>query len=138
MNMDLCKIEGILDLIQNLVPEGTEEQLEVNGITISLVKRNGELKFKVDKGPYNDEDIKNYVLIFKENIKKLGDSTFLKITEKFGKIHSTKDFNNLLNLSNYTEQEANKVASMIREFSKLTHEYLQREIQHLIELDERF
>ena len=143
MNNELCQIESLANLLQVLndaVPEGTEEKLEANGIQISLIKKDGDIKINVtrEEKSFNDSEVKEYVSNFRNNIKALDDSLFVKVTEEFGETFDTKEFDNLLKLDSYTKQEAEKVAEMISEFSNIVCEHLQCEIEKLVELYERF
>lgn len=143
MNNELCQIENLANLIQvlnDVIPEGIEEKLETDGIQISLIKKDGDIKINVtsEEKPFNDSEIKEYVSNFRNNIKALDDSLFVKVTEEFGKHFNTKEFDNLLKLDRFTKQEAEKVTEMISEFSDLVCEHLQCEIKKLVELYERF
>ena len=143
MNNELCQIENLANLIQILkdtIPEGIEEKLEADGIQVSLIKRDGDIKINVtsEEKPFNDSEVKEYISNFKSNIEALDDSLFVKVTEEFGKTFDTKEFNNLLELDSYTKQEAEKVTEMISEFSNIVCEHLQCEIEKLVELYERF
>lgn len=143
MNNELCQIENLANLIQvlnDVISEGIEEKLEANGIQISLIKKDGDIKINVtsEEKPFNDSEIKEYVSNFRNNIKALDDSLFVKATEEFGKHFNTKEFDNLLKLDRFTKQEAEKVAEMISEFSDIVCEHLQCEIEKLVKLYERF
>ena len=143
MNNELCQIENLANLIQvlnDIIPEGIEEKLEANGIQVSLIKKDGDIKINVtsEEKPFNDSEIKEYVSNFRNNIKALDDSLFVKVTEEFDKHFNTKEFDNLLKLDRFTKQEAEKVTEMISEFSDIVCEHLQGEIEKLVELYERF
>lgn len=143
MNNELCQIENLANLIQvlnDIIPEGIEEKLEADGIQVSLIKRDGDIKINVtsEEKTFNDSEIKKYVSDFRNNIKALDDSLFVKVTEEFGETFDTKEFDNLLKLDSYTKQEAEKVTEMISEFSNIVCEHLQCEIEKLVELYERF
>ena len=143
MNNELCQIENLANLIQvlnDIIPEGIEEKLEADGIQISLIKKDGDIKINVtsEEKPFNDSEIKEYVSNFRNNIKALDDSLFVKVTEEFDKHFNTKEFDNLLKLDRFTKQEAEKVTEMISEFSDIVCEHLQGEIEKLVELYERF
>ena len=143
MNNELCQIENLANLIQvlnDIIPEGIEEKLKANGIQVSLVKKDGDIKINVtsEEKPFNDSEIKKYVSDFRNNIKAIDDSLFVKVTEEFGETFDTKEFDNLLKLDSYTKQEAEKVAERISEFSNIVCEHLQCEIEKLVELYERF
>ena len=143
MNNELCQIENLANLIQalnDIIPEGIEEKLEADGIQVSLIKKDGDIKINVtsEEKPFNDSEVKKYVSDFRNNIKALDDSLFVKVTEEFGETFDTKEFDNLLKLDSYTKQEAEKVTEMISEFSDIVCEHLQCEIEKLVELYERF
>ena len=143
MNNELCQIENLANLIQvlnDIIPEGIEEKLEANGIQVSLIKKDGDIKINVtsEEKPFNDSEVKEYVSEFRNNIEALNDSLFVKVTEEFGKHFDTKEFDNLLKLDKFTKQEAEKVIELISEFSDIVCEHLQGEIEKLVELYERF
>lgn len=143
MNNELCQIENLANLIQvlnKILPEGMAEKLEANGIQISLIKKDGDIKINVtsEEKQFNDSEVKEYVSDFRNNIKALDDSLFVKITEEFGETFDTKEFDTLLKLDSYTKQEAEKVTEMISEFSDIVCEHLQCEIEKLVELYKRF
>lgn len=143
MNNELCQIENLANLIQvlnKIIPEGMAEKLEANGIQISLIKKDGDIKINVtsEEKSFNDSEVKEYVSDFRNNIKALDDSLFVKITEEFGETFDTKEFDTLLKLDSYTKQEAEKVTEMISEFSDIVCEHLQCEIEKLVELYKRF
>lgn len=143
MNNELCQIEYLANLIQalnDIIPEGIEEKLEADGIQVSLIKKDGDIKINVtsEEKIFNDSEIKKYVSDFRNNIKALDDFLFVKVTEEFGETFDTKEFDNLLKLDSYTKQEAEKVTEMISEFSNIVCEHLQCEIEKLVELYERF
>lgn len=143
MNNELCQIENLANLIQvlkDIIPEGIEEKLEADGLQVSLIKRDGDIKINVtsEEKPFNDSEVKEYISDFKSNIEALDDSLFVKVTEEFGETFDTKEFDNLLKLDSYTKQEAEKVTEMISEFSNIVCEHLQCEIEKLVELYERF
>ena len=143
MNNELCQIENLANLIQvlnDIIPEGIEEKLEADGIQVSLVKKDGDIKINVtsEEKPFNDSEVKKYVSKFRNNIEALDDSLFVKVTEEFGETFDTKEFDTLLKLGSYTKQEAEKVAEMISKFSDIVCKHLQCEIEKLVELYERF
>lgn len=143
MNNELCQIENLANLIQvlnKILPEGMAEKLEANGIQISLIKKDGDIKINVtsEEKPFNDSEVKKYISDFKSNIEALDDSLFVKVTEEFGETFDTKEFDTLLKLDSYTKQEAEKVTEMISEFSDIVCEHLQCEIEKLVELYKRF
>ena len=143
MNNELCQIENLANLIQvlkDIIPEGIEEKLEADGIQVSLIKRDGDIKINVtsEEKPFNGPQLKEYISDFKSNLDALDDSLIVKVTEEFGETFDTKEFDTLLKLDSYTKQEAEKVAEMISEFSDIVCEHLQCEIEKLVELYERF
>ena len=87
---------------------------------------------------FNDEPIKEYVSEFKNNLKELDDCLFVKITEEFGKLHDTKEFDKLLNLDQYDENQAERILNLIAVFSTIVCKHLQSSIEKLVELYERF
>ena len=137
MMNDLFQLNTIANLLEALIPEGTNKKVEIDGIEYSINKKDNKVSISaVEK--FDDTAIKEYVSQFKENIKELDDCLFVKVTEEFKKSFNTKEFDKLLNLDKYSQEDANKVVAMMSEFSDIVCEYLQSKIKKLVELYEKF
>ena len=134
---DLFQLNTMANLLEALIPEGTNKKVEIDGIEYSINKKDNKVSISaVEK--FDDTAIKEYVSQFKENIKELDDCLFVKVTEEFKKSFNTKEFDKLLNLNKYSQEDANKVVAMMSEFSDIVCEYLQSKIKKLVELYEKF
>lgn len=134
---DLFQLNTMANLLEALIPEGTNKKVEIDGVEYSINKKDNKVSISaVEK--FDDTAIKEYVSQFKENIKELDDCLFVKVTEEFKKSFNTKEFDKLLNLDKYSQEDANKVVAMMSEFSDIVCEYLQSKIKKLVELYEKF
>ena len=134
---DLFQLNTMANLLEALIPEGTNKKVEIDGIEYSINKKDNKVSISaVEK--FDDTAIKEYVSQFKENIKELDDCLFVKVTEEFKKSFNTKEFDKLLNLDKYSQEDADKVVTMMSEFSDIVCEYLQSKIKKLVELYEKF
>ena len=134
---DLFQLNTMANLLEALIPEGTNKKVEIDGIEYSINKKDNKVSISaVEK--FDDTAIKEYVSQFKENIKELDDCLFVKVTEEFKKSFNTKEFDKLLNLDKYSQEDADKVVAMMSEFSDIVCEYLQSKIKKLVELYEKF
>ena len=134
---DLFQLNTMANLLEALIPEGTNKKVEIDGVEYSLNQKDNKVSISaVEK--FDDTAIKEYVSQFKENIKELDDCLFVKVTEEFKKSFNTKEFDKLLNLDKYSQEDADKVVAMMSEFSDIVCEYLQSKIKKLVELYEKF
>lgn len=127
----------ILKLLTNLIPDGTKQELELDGVKYELVKDGGNIKIEVNES-FNDSSIKKTVSKYKENIKKLDDDLFVEVTEELSTKLNLKEFNELLDLENFNEEQADKVEEMISISSNIIGLHLQHKIQDMVELYEYF
>ena len=134
---ELFQLSTISSLFDALIPEGTDKKVTIDGIEYSISKKDNKVKIETVK-KFNDEPIKEYVSEFKDNLKELDDCLFVKITEEFGKLHDTKEFDKLLNLDQYDENQAERILNLIAVFSNIVCKHLQSSIEKLVELYERF
>lgn len=134
---DLFQLNTIANILEALIPDGTDKNIEVDGIEYSITKKDGKIEINVNE-KFDDTETKKQISQFKENIQSLDDCIFLKITEEYGKISDVKELDNLLNLEHFTQDEAEKVLSMIGDFSDLVKSCLQEEIKKLIKIYKKF
>ena len=134
---DLFQLNTMANLLEALIPEGTNKKVEIDGVEYSINKKDNKVSISaVEK--FDDTAIKEYVSQFKENIKELDDCLFVKVTEEFKKSFNTKEFDKLLNLDKYSQEDADKVVEMKTEIADIVYEYLQSKIKKLVELYEKF
>lgn len=136
--------EDCIQLLNLLIPEGTEESLNSPDSEIYFSNKNGHIKIKIDINPskkeetFNDTETKELVNEFKESLKELDDSVFLEASEKAEKAINMKRFDELLNKERYSEAEATEIESLIDYFSQLICAILQSRINELFIMSERF
>jgi len=136
---DIESYLNLMNILGRAVPEGTDEELEIDNIKVHFQKKDGKIKIEVKSDTtFDDSDIKELVEEYKESIKELDDDLFLEVTEELGKKISIKEFDELLNLEHFTEDQADKVEEMIDLASEIICSHLQCKIQELIALYNRF
>lgn len=122
--------------IFNTIPENTEEQICINDLAISLSKKDGVIDVKIEVNPM--DEIKEKIANYKENIEALDDNTFLDILDEMREVIDIKEFDELLELEEFTKEEAARVEELIEHSTLIIHKFLQNKIQDLMELYERF
>lgn len=122
--------------IFNTIPENTEEQICINDLAISLSKKDGVIDVKIEVNPM--DEIKEKIANYKENIEALDDNTFLDILDEMREVINIKEFDELLELEEFTKEEAARVEELIEHSTLIIHKFLQNKIQDLMELYERF
>ena len=74
--------------------------------------------------------------LLKEEITKISDCDSVRMVESFKQ--DTKEFDNLLKLDHYTEEDSDKVLEMISNFSEIACKHLSEKIDKLVDLHETF
>lgn len=132
--------------IFNTIPEGAEEKICINDLEIVLTKENGAIDIKIELKEdaqectytFDDSEIKEKIANYKENIDALDDNTFLDILEEMKEVIDIKEFDDLLSMESFTEENAARVEELIDHSTLIVHKFLQNKIQDLMELYERF
>lgn len=129
-------LEKLIELMGNLIPEGTNEEIDTDEYKISLVKDGDNIKIQIveKEEAFDDSEIKEVVSEFKEAIEELDDDLFVEIAEDFSTKLNNKEFNDLLNLESYTEEQAAKVSEMIEIATTIIRSHIQNKIQNLFEI----
>lgn len=129
-------LEKLIELMGNLIPEGTNEEIDTDEYKISLVKDGDNIKIQIveKEKAFDDSEIKEVVSEFKEAIKELDDDLFVEIAEDFSSKLDNKEFNDLLDLESYTEEQAAKVSDMIEIATNIIRSHIQNKIQNLFEI----
>lgn len=129
-------LEKLIELMGNLIPEGTNEEIDTDEYKISLVKDGDNIKIQIveKEKTFDDSEIKEVVSEFKEAIKELDDDLFVEIAEDFSSKLDNKEFNDLLDLESYTEEQAAKVSEMIEIATNIIRSHIQNKIQNLFEI----
>jgi len=130
---------NLMNILGNAFPEGTDKELEIDNTKIHFQKKDGKIKIEVkSETTFDDSYIKELTEEYKKSIEELDDDLFLEVTEELGKKISIKEFDELLNLEHFTEDQADKVEEMIDLASEIICSHLQCKIQELIALYNRF
>ena len=133
---ELMNLESLIDLI----PENCDQEFEVNGNKLS-VKRSGnvvEVKVEMADDKFDDSEIKALISEYKENLEALDDQVFLDSVESLKKRVDIREFNDLLDLDSFTEEEAAIVESYINESNDIIRELLKTKLDNMCNLFNRF
>lgn len=128
---------NLLNIVSEMIPDGTEKEVEIGGTKVSLTKKDGSIKINTQT-KFDDSSIKNLVKRYQTSIKELEDDMFVEISEKLGQTLNLKEFDNLLNLETFNETQAAQVEEMIDVASTLTRNYLASKINDLVNLRNKF
>lgn len=132
-------IFGISELIDLLIPEGTNKEVEVNGTKVSISKKDGNIKIKtVSEDKFDDSSIKERIADFKNKIEELDDEIFNDINEDFGEKVNINGFNKMIESENIDEDQAKVIEDLITKYEQTARCHLQDKIQSLVNLFDRF
>ena len=127
----------MLKLLTSLIPDGTKQELEIDGVKYLFNKDGENIKIEVSES-FDDTSTKEIVAEYKEGIKKLDDDLFVEVTEELSTKLNLKEFNELLDLESFNEEQADKVEEMISISSDIIGLHLQDKIQDMVELYKYF
>lgn len=127
----------MLKLLSSLIPDGTKKEIEIEGVKYSLNKEGDDIKIKASE-IFNDSSTKDMVASYKENVEDLDDDIFIEATEELAKKMDISEFNDLLDLDSFNEEQASKVEEMISISSDVICSHLQQKIGDMIKLYEKF
>lgn len=142
--MNLSEISDIINNLSLSIPEGTVQSFEADGLKYYLEKDNGSIKIELkaslpeQDGEFDDSTIKEIVREYKEGIKALDDDLFVEIVDKLKSKLDLTRFNELLDLENFDEDQAQEVEKMIDVSTDIICLHLQHKIQGMVELYEKF
>lgn len=129
------EFDEIISMLTKLIPDGTNQESIIDGVTYKFSKDKGEIKIEINE---TFDKTKELVSNYKENIKALDDNLFLEAVEELRSKIDLKEFNELLDLENFNKEQADKVEEMISISSDVICSHMQHKIQDLIELYEKF
>lgn len=142
------KLNNIYELLGtfNMIPEGTNEKVCVNGLGVFFSKKNGTIHINIEMNKpendcnysFDDSKVKEKIANYKENIEALDDNTFLDILDEMREVIDIKEFDDLLEMEYFTKESAARVEELIDHSTLIVHKFLQNKIQDLMELYERF
>lgn len=142
--MNLSEISDIINNLSLSIPEGTVQSFEADGLKYYLEKDNGSIKIELkaslpeQDGEFDDSTIKEIVREYKEGIKALDDDLFVEIVDELKSKLDLTRFNELLDLENFDEDQAQEVEKMIDISTDIICLHLQHKIQGMVELYEKF
>lgn len=123
-------MENLIDYYKD-VPEGT---YEIGDYVVTIKKSDNSLSMELSLKDNTKEIVNKY----KENFKKIDDDLFVEIVDEISKEIDLKEFNDLLDLENYTTEESEKVLSLIDKSKEIILDMLQDKIESLVELYNEF
>ena len=148
------KLESIYDLMGlfSAIPVGTEEKITINDLTITLSKTTDSVNLKVEKEDeecestaFNDRQIKEKVKEYKDNVNALDQDLFIECLEEMKKGIPLVEFDKLLSLESYNEEQAERVSDLIDDSSLIIHHVIQEymeevadEYEELVKMIEKF
>lgn len=131
--------------IFNAIPEGADEKVCIDDLEITLTKEDGVVNVKIGMNKlgecnytFDDSAIRGKIANYKESIDALDDNTFLDILDEMREVIDIKEFDDLLSMESFTEENAARVEELIDHSTLIVHKFLQNKIQDLMELYERF
>lgn len=138
--INLANAAELLNSITSLLPEKISENFEVDGYKGSLEKDGDTIKLvlKSVKEDFDDSVTKQLVEEYKDNIKDLDDDLFLEIVEELKSKLDINKFNELLELDNYTAEQAEEVENMLDISSDVIGSHLQHKIREMVKLYSQF
>lgn len=123
-------MENLIAYYKN-VPERT---YEIGDYVVTIKKSDNSLSIELSLKDNTKEIVNKY----KENFKKIDDDLFVEIIDEISKEIDLKEFNDLLDLENYTTEESEKVLSLIDKSKEIILDMLQDKIESLVELYNEF
>lgn len=141
---DITDIPDLTNILSLCIPDGTVETFESDDIKYHLEKDNGHLKIEIEANipeqdeEFDDSTIKEIVREYKEGIKALDDDLFVEIVDELKSKLDLTRFNELLDLENFDEDQAQEVEKMIDISTDIICLHLQHKIQGMVELYEKF
>lgn len=135
------KLENIYELMGlfSAIPVGTEQKITINDLTVTLSKTSDSVNVKVEKDLEDPEDIfddtktKQKVKEYKDNVNDLNRELFIECLEEMKESIPLFEFDNLLNLEEYNEEQANRVEELIDESTLIIHHILQEYMEELVD-----
>lgn len=140
---NLQELFDLINVFNTAISDG-EESLEINGIKIVLNKKDGVIDIKVTSEEeesietFDDSCIKEIVKGYKERIDELDDCLFVDAFEDMSEVFDVKRFDELLGKDSFTEEEAVEVGKMVGQSTEIICNHLEKKINELIDIYNRF
>lgn len=132
MMNDIFEISNLINL---LIPEGTDKEVDMDGVKLHITKKDGNVKIEtIDE--FDDSDIKAEIKEFQAKIKELDDDTFAEVCESVD--FNINEFNKLIELKDINEKQAEEIDDCITKFGQAVCSNLQKKIEDLVSVYQRF
>lgn len=138
MNEKIKQITDLLNLSVALLEDGMEQRIYVDNGTILVSKEDGKMYIAVEEDFIEDESVKETVKNYKEAMEALDGNTFLEVLEEMKEEIDIQEFDELLDLEEYNEEDAERVLELIEQSTEIVQEYLQNKIESLVDVFEKF
>lgn len=138
------ELPDLMNILSLCIPDGTVETFESEDLKYHLEKDNDYLKIEIktntpnQKEDFDDSCTKEIVEDYKDGIKAIDDDLFVEIVEELKSKLDLTRFNELLDLEEFDEEQAQEVEEMIDISTGIICLHLQHKIQSMVELYEKF
>lgn len=134
---------SLLNIINELVKDGTDQVIDVNGTKVRITKKDNKLNIVAgyedkEKEEVNQEEFGKYIKAFKNYLNEIDDTTFFEIKEELDKCMNIKVFNDMLNLDHYDLDDAKAVQQGIELVSQIANDKIRHRLSQLENLIDRF
>lgn len=131
------KLENIYELMGlfSAIPVGTEEVITINDVTITLSKTEDSVNMKVEKEEpvQNFDEVLKKVEEYKNNVNALDRDLFIECLDEMKENIPLAEFDYLLNLEEYDEEQAERVSELIDESALIIHHILQEYLEEVLD-----
>lgn len=132
---------NVAQVLSELIPEGTNTELEIDGTKFLITKENGVVSIASSintEEEFDDAETKKIVDAYKKNIEELDDDLFVQAVEDLATKINLQEFDDLLELKHFDEDQADKVENMVETSIDIIRPYLLAKIVKLMELYDKF
>lgn len=136
------RLESIYELMGlfSAIPVNTSEKITINDTTITLSKTEDSVNVKVtfEKDGvkctiFDDTEIRQKVKEYKDNVNALDRDLFLECLEEMKENIPLIEFDRLLSLDQYDEEQAERVSELIDTSTLIIHHILQEWLEELVD-----
>lgn len=131
-------LDELFKLFESIIPNGAKKDFEQDGIKYHIEKDKDNFNIRMEVNKFDDSSIKELAKDYKECIKELDDCLFMEATEELGTKLNLNEFNDLLDLEHFTEEQASNLEEMIDVSSEIISSKLEHKIQRMVELYDKF
>lgn len=138
MDEKIKQITDLLTLSGALLEDGMEQRIYVDNGALLISKEDGKMYIAVEEGFIEGDTVKDAVKDYKEAMEALDGNTFLEVLEEMKEEIDIQEFDELLDLEDYNEEDAERVLELIEQSTEIVQEYLQNKIESLVNVFEKF